>query len=261
MAVVGVFALVVVSCGEKKNSASESPVDSMAITYTILKTLPHNTDAFTEGLTINNGKVFESTGQNGKSWVAEVDPGSGAHDKKIILDSQYFGEGMTILNNKLYYLTWQTKIGFIYDAKTYKMIGEFHFDTEGWGLTHNGKELIRSDGTEKIHFLDTVKLTDTRTITVTDNGAKVKNLNELEYVDGYLFANVYETSRIVKIDPATGKVVGRLDLSTIVDEIKRMYPNTAELNGIAYDKNSKAFLITGKLWPKSYLIRIQQPGA
>jgi glutamine cyclotransferase len=223
--------------------------------------LPHNTDAFTEGLTINNGKVYESTGQNGKSWVAEVDPGSGTHDKKIILDSQYFGEGITILNNKLYYLTWQTKIGFIYDARTYKMLGEFHFDTEGWGLTHNDKELIRSDGSEKIYFLDSAKLSVTRTITVTDNGARVKNLNELEYVNGYLFANVYETSRIVKIDPSTGKVVGRLDLSTIVEEIKRMYPNTAELNGIAYDKNSNALLITGKLWPKSYLIRIQQPGA
>ena len=140
------------------------------------------------------------------------------------------------------------------------MIGEFHFDTEGWGLTHNDKELIRSDGSEKIYFLDSAKLSVTRTITVTDNGARVKSLNELEYVDGYLYANVYETSRIVKIDPSTGKVVGRLDLSTIVDEIKRMYQNTAELNGIAYDKNSKAFLITGKLWPKSYLIRIQQTG-
>ena len=118
--------LLMISCGEKKDTASESPVDSMAISYTILKTLPHNTDAYTEGVTIHNGKVYESTGQNGKSWVAEVDPGSGNHDKKIILDSRYFGEGMTILNNKLYYLTWQTKIGFIYDAKTYKQIGEFN---------------------------------------------------------------------------------------------------------------------------------------
>jgi glutamine cyclotransferase len=251
---------ILMSCGEKKNAISESPVDSMAITYSVLKTLPHFTDAYTQGLTIHNSKLYESTGQNGKSWVAEVDPGSGNHDKKIILDNRYFGEGMTILNNKLYYLTWQSKIGFIYDAKTYKQIGEFNYNTEGWGLTHNEKDLIMSDGTEKIYFLDSAKLTVTRTLTVTDNGARVKNLNELEWVNGYIFANVYETSRIVKIDPSTGKVVGRLDLSTIVEEIKRMYQNTAELNGIAFDKNSNALLVTGKLWPKSYLIRLQQPG-
>jgi glutaminyl-peptide cyclotransferase len=255
-----VLPFVLISCGEKKNTASESPVDSMAITYTVLKTLPHNTDAYTQGLTIHNSKLYESTGQNGKSWVAEVDPGSGNHDKKIILDNSYFGEGMTILNNKLYYLTWRTKIGFIYDARTFKQIGEFNYNTEGWGLTHNNKDLIMSDGTEKIYFLDSAKLAVTRTITVTDNGARVKSLNELEWVNGYIFANVYETSRIVKIDPSTGKVVGRLDLSTIVEEIKRMYQNTAELNGIAYDKNSNALLVTGKLWPKSYLIRLQQPG-
>lgn len=256
-ALVLVLAVLLASCGDKKTGDTETPVDTLAISYAVLKTLPHNTEAFTEGLTIQDNKVFESTGQNGKSWVAEVDPGSGAHDKKVILDNRYFGEGMTILNNKMYYLTWQTKIGFIYDAKTYKQIGEFKYDNEGWGLTHNNKELIMSDGTEKLYFLDTTNLKVTRTLTVTYQGEKMKKLNELEYVDGYIFANVYETSMIVKIDPNTGKVVGRLDLSTITDEIKRMYANTAELNGIAYDKNSRAFLITGKLWPKSFLIRLQ----
>jgi glutamine cyclotransferase len=255
-AIILALTVFIISCGEKKTTGSETPVDSMAISYTILKTLPHYTDSYTEGLTIHNNKLYESTGQNGKSWVAEVDPGSGNHDKKIILDDQYFGEGMTILNNKLYYLTWRSKIGFIYDAKTYRQIGEFKYENEGWGLTHNNKELIMSDGTEKIYFLDSANLSITRTITVTDNGERQKAINELEYVDGYIFANIYETSRIVKIDPTTGKVVGRLDLSVIVDEIKRMYQNTAELNGIAYDKNSKALLITGKLWPKSYLIRV-----
>ena len=247
----------IISCGEKKTTDSEAPVDALAINYTVLKTLPHYTDAFTEGLTIHDNKVYESTGQNGKSWVAEVDPGSGDHDKKIILPDQYFGEGMNILNNKLYFLTYKTKIGFIYDAKTYKQIGEFKYDNEGWGLTHNDKELIMSAGTEKIYFLDSANLSITRTLTVTENGSKLKNVNELEYVDGYIFANIYETSRIVKIDPSTGKVVGRMDLSVITEEIKRTYPNTAELNGIAYDRNSKALLITGKLWPKSYLIRVQ----
>lgn len=252
-----ILALLVTSCGEKKTGDSETIVDSLAISYLVLKALPHNTEAFTEGLTIHDNKVFESTGQNGRSWIAEVDPGSGIHNKKIILDNRYFGEGMTVLNNKIYYLTWQTKIGFIYDAKTYKQIGEFSYNTDGWGLTHNNKELIRSDGSEKLYFLDTTNFTVTRTLTVTDEFGKVKNLNELEFIDGYIYANVYETPRIVKIDPANGRVVGRIDLSMLVDEIKRMFPNTEELNGIAFDPNSKALLITGKLWPKTYLIRLQ----
>ncbi len=248
---------VLASCGDNKSGESKSSLDSMAITYTILKTLPHNTEAFTEGLTIYNNKVLESTGQNGKSWIAEVDPGSGEHDKKVILDDRYFGEGMTVLNDKLYYLTWQTKVGFIYDAKTYEQIGEFNYNTQGWGLTHNNKDLIMSAGTDKLYFLDSVNQSVVRTLNVTYEGVPLKNLNELEYVDGYIFANVWETTYIVKIDPSTGKVVGRLDLSTLADEIKRMYPGTAELNGIAYDKNSKSFLVTGKNWPKSYLIRLQ----
>ena len=249
--------LLLTHCGEKNSAETAAPKDSLAISYTILKTLPHNTDAFTEGLTIYENKVFESTGQNGKSWIAEVDPGSGAHDKKVILDNRYFGEGMTAWNHKIYYLTWQTKVGFVYDADTYKQIREFNFNTEGWGLTHDDKNLIMSAGTETLYYLDTTNFNVVRTITVTDEAGRVKKLNELEYVDGYIFANVYETSWIVKINPANGKVVGRIDLSVLVEEIKRMYPNTAELNGIAYDKNSKAFLVTGKLWPKAYLIRLQ----
>jgi len=255
---IGLLVMMLASCGDKKGIESTSTVDSMAIPYSVLKTLPHNTDAFTEGLTIHAGKVLESTGQNGKSWVAEVDPGSGEHTKKITLDDRYFGEGMTVLNNKLYYLTWRTKIGFIYDAKTYKQIGEFKYENEGWGLTHDDSNLIMSDGTEKLYFLDTANLKVVRTLTVTDARGNLKNLNELEYVDGYIFANVYETPIIAKIDPASGKVVGRINLSVQVDEIKRMFPNTAELNGIAFDKNSNAMLVTGKNWPRTYLIRLQK---
>jgi len=250
-------ALAFTSCGDQKSEDTPSAGDSLAINYTVLKTLPHDTQAFTEGLTIYNNKVYESTGQTGSSWIAEVDPGSGVHTKKVTLDSRYFGEGMTILNDKVFYLTWQTKIGFVYDLKTYKQIGEFNYDSEGWGLTHNNKELIMSAGTEKLYFLDTVNLKVIRTLTVTDESGKVKNLNELEFIDGFIFANVWETTSVVKIDPASGKVVGRLDLSVLANEIKRMYPNTQDLNGIAYDKNSKGILVTGKYWPKSFLIRLQ----
>jgi glutaminyl-peptide cyclotransferase len=257
LAIIGALPLLLTECGEKKGNDSETAADSLAISYTLLKTLPHDPEAFTEGLTIHNNKVFESTGQHGSSWIAEVDPGTGVHTKKVILDNRYFGEGMTILNNKIYYLTWQTKIGFIYDASSYKQIGEFSYDSEGWGLTHDNHNLIMSAGTDKLYFLDTTNHRVVKSLTVTDGASKLKNLNELEYIDGFIFANVYETAWIVKIDPASGKVVGRLDLSVLADEIKRMYPKTEELNGIAYDKNSGGVLVTGKWWPKTYLLRLK----
>ena len=251
-----VSVLIFSSCGDKQNSEAAT-VDSLSLGYSVLSTLPHNSEAYTQGLTIYNNKVLESTGQKGHSWIAEVNPGSGQHEKKITLDSRYFGEGITVMNGKIYQLTWEDKIGFIYDADTYKKLGEFKYNTSGWGITHDNKNLIMSDGTEKLYFLDTTNLQVIRTISVTDPGGRVKNINELEYVDGYIFANVYETAIILKIDPANGKVVGRLDLSALAGEIKRMYPNTDVLNGIAYDQNSKALLVTGKLWPKSFLIRLQ----
>lgn len=251
------IAAIALSCSEKKTGEAISTADPLAISYTVIGTLPHEIEAFTEGLTVHQNKILESTGQNGRSWVAEVNPGTGEHDKKIILDNRYFGEGMTVLNNKLYYLTYQTKVGFVYDARTYKQIGEFNYDTEGWGLTHDDKQLIMSAGTDKLYFIDTTSLKVVRTLPVKDGNTPIKNLNELEYVDGFVYANVYETPTIVKIDVNSGKVVGRIDLSVQVNEIKRMFPNTNELNGIAYDRNSNALLVTGKNWPRSYLIRLE----
>ena len=251
------LAVLLCSCGDKTKGDDEASVDTLALKYSVISTLPHNSEAYTQGLVIYNNKILESTGQKGHSWIAEVNPGSGQHEKKITLDARYFGEGITVLNNKMYQLTWEEKTGFIYDARTYKKLGEFTYNTPGWGLTHNNKDLIMSDGTDKLYFLDTTNLQVVKTLTVTDpTGVKIKNLNELEYVDGYVFANVYETATILKIDPNNGKVTGRLDLSALAGEIKRIYPNADVLNGIAYDKNSKALLVTGKLWPKSYLIKV-----
>lgn len=249
--------MVILGCGKKEAAETTAAVDPLRISYSVINSLPHEPEAFTEGLTIHNNKLLESTGQNGKSWVAEVNPATGEHDKKVILDNRYFGEGMTVLNNKLYYLTWQTKVGFIYDATTYKQIGEFTYDTEGWGLTHDNQNLIMSAGTDKLYFLDTTTLKVVRTLPVKDGNTPIKNLNELEYVNGFIFANVYETPTIVKIDPSNGKVVGRLDLSVQVDEIRRTFPGALELNGIAYDKNSNALLVTGKHWPRSFLISLK----
>jgi glutaminyl-peptide cyclotransferase len=249
-------ACTLISC-ERKLEGTEGATDSLSLKYSILSTLPHDDKAFTEGLVIYGDKLLESTGQNNQSWVAEVNQTSGQHEKKVILDGQYFGEGITVFNKKIYHLTYQEKIGFIYDVTNYKKIGEFNYSTEGWGITHDNKNLIMSDGTDKLYFLDTTTLKVIRTLPVTVGGARVKNLNELEYINNYIFANVYESPLIVKIDPTSGKVVGQLDLSAITGEIRRMYPNTYELNGIAYNEISNALLITGKFWPKAYLIRIQ----
>lgn len=244
------------SCTEKKVTETKSSEDALAIQYTVISVLAHDADAFTEGLVIYNNKILESTGEENTSWIAEVNPGTGAHDKKVILGSQYFGEGITVLNNKIYQLTWKNKEGFIYDARTYKRIGEFKYNTEGWGITHDNKNLIMGDGSSKLYFLDTTKLSVVKTINVTDGGVSVKQVNELEYVNGFIFANVWQTEWILKIDPATGKVVGRIDLSNLTNEMRNAYPQADVLNGIAYDEKSKALLITGKWWPKEYLIKL-----
>lgn len=244
------------SCDAPKTTDLSIP-DSLNLKYTVLKTFPHNTKAFTEGLLIHNNKLLESTGLNNQSWIAEVNLLTGEHDKKITLPKEFFGEGITVLNEKLYQLTYQEQIGFVYDAETYEKIGEFQYKTEGWGLTHDGTHLIMSDGTDKLYFLDTTVLKPVRTLRVTNSsGAKVSNLNELEFIDGYLYANVYETTTIVKINPVTGVIAGRLDLSALVNATRGMYPDASELNGIAYDTNEKTLLVTGKFWPKAYVIKI-----
>jgi glutaminyl-peptide cyclotransferase len=251
--VIGAFSIFS-SCGKKDDKPAV--VDSLAIAYQVVNTLPHNTESFIEGLVIHNNKILESTGQE-QSWIAEVNPASGQHDKKVVLDNKYFGEGITVLNNKIYQLTWTTKIGFIYDATTYKKLGEFTFETQGWGLTHDGHNLIMSDGTEKINFLDTATLKPVRSIIVTEGANKVKSVNELEFINGYLYANVWQTDIIVKIDPASGKVVGKIDIAPLADQARSLNARAEVSNGIAYDANSKSLLVTGKHWPKAYLIKLK----
>jgi len=256
IAAVGIVTLQ--SCDPKP--PKEEVKDSLLLDYKVVNTLPHSTESFIQGLVIYDNKILESTGQPGEvgnSWIAEVNPATGNHDKKVTLDAKYFGEGITVLNNKIYQLTWKSKIGFIYDAKTYKQIGTFEYPMEGWGLTHDNAQLIMSDGTEKIHFKDTATLADVRTINVNERGVVVKHLNELEYINGYIYANVWQTNLIVKVDPANGNVVGKLDLSQLTERARGMYPDADVLNGIAYDANSKSLLITGKLWPQAYLIKLK----
>ncbi len=251
------FAFFGSSCDKNSNRA-EAVSDSLSLEYTLHTTLPHNTDAFTEGLVMYDDKLLESTGLNNHSWIAEVNMASGEHNKRVLLDSRYFGEGITVLNKKIYQLTYQENVGFVYDAASYNKIGEFKYETEGWGITHDNRNLIMSDGSHRLYFLDTVGHQVVRILEVTDpTGGKIKNLNELEYVDGYIFANVHETSQIVKIDPENGKIVGKLDFSFLTNEAKRTYRNASELNGIAYNRNNNTLLITGKFWPRAYLVRIE----
>jgi glutamine cyclotransferase len=241
---------------EKKNEIAQGK-DPLAITYKLRASWRHDPSAWIQGLLIHNGKLYESTGQQ-QSWIGIVDIETGKPDKKVILDNKYFGEGITILNNKIYQLTWQNKTGFIYDLTSFKKLGEFTYNTEGWGLTHDKHNLIMSDGSEKISYLDTVSLKPVKTITVTDEVGPVKKLNELEYVEGFIFANVWETNRIVKIDPANGKVVGRLDLSALAQSAALQSSKIDVLNGIAYHPGTKMLVVTGKLWPTFYVLQLNQ---
>ena len=234
---------------EKKTEAIEQTK------FTVVKAFPHDISAFTQGLVIHEGRLFESTGQN-NSWIAEVDIASGTQNKKVTLDKKYFGEGITILNNKIYQLTWQNHVGFIYDFRTFLKIGEFQNDREGWGLTHNYKNLIMSDGSDKLHFLDTVSLKIVSSIPVRENNVPQKELNELEYIDGYIYANQWQTNYILKIDPSNGKVVDRLDLRALTRQAKQSNSQAEVLNGIAFEKKSGLLLVTGKNWPVLFALKL-----
>jgi len=228
-----------------------------AIPFTVVKAFPHDKTAFTQGLVIEYGRLFESTGQEGSSWIAEVDLVSGIQDKKILLDSIYFGEGITVLGNHIYQLTWKSKTGFVYDVRTFQKVKQFTYDHEGWGITHNSKNLIVSDGTNKIHFLDTTTLQEVRVMEVNENDIPVDKLNELEYIDGYLFANRWMTNEVLKIDITTGNVVGKLDLTRLATEANQSNPSADVLNGIAYEKKSGLLLVTGKWWPYLFALRLE----
>jgi glutaminyl-peptide cyclotransferase len=239
--------------------SNEPPV----ITYTILNATPHDQNSYTEGLLMHDGKLYESSGapeehEKTRSIVGIVDPSTGNIAVKAELDKKtYFGEGITILNNKLYQLTWTNKKGFIYDLKNFKKIGEFSFPSkEGWGMTTDGTSLIMSDGSSNLTFLDPVTFKTNRILGVSDNNGPVGNINELEWVNGNILANIYQTSYIIRIDPNSGKVIGKADFSNLVNEVKLKSPDVDYMNGIAYDSSKNKIYITGKLWPNIYEVKL-----
>jgi glutamine cyclotransferase len=234
------------------------------IQYSIINQYSHNTNSYTQGLFFNRNILYESTGAptylpETKSVLGILSLETGAINVKVELDKNiYFGEGSTILGDKIYQLTYQNQKGFVYDATTFEQIREFNFaNQEGWGLTNDGANLIMSDGTDIITYLNPDNFEIIKQISVKYKGQPQYNINELEYVDKFIYANIYQTNKIIKINTNNGDIVGILDLSPVVNQLLVKYPNIAELNGIAYRTNTETFFITGKLWPHIYEIQLE----
>jgi glutamine cyclotransferase len=221
----------------------------------LVRAYPHDPHAFTQGLEYYGGYLYESTGIAGQSTLRKVALQTGAVLQKVSLPPQYFGEGLTILHGKIYQLTWLSKKGFVYDLRSFRQIGEFPYYSEGWGLTHDDKSLIMSDGTNKIRYIDPVSFSVTRTMEVYAGGEGVVNLNELEYIKGEIFANIWHSARIARIDARSGQVLAWIDLTSIVS--KEQHSDEAVLNGIAYDKIGDRLLVTGKNWSKVFEIKLE----
>jgi glutamine cyclotransferase len=230
-----------------------------SMSYSIGNTVyPHDTASFTQGLVFYKGGLYEGTGLEGRSKLMKVDLKSGKALRTINLDAKYFGEGITILNDTIYQLTWKNKVVFVYSLKDFKKINEFPIGTEGWGITHNGKELIVCTGGSNLYFYEPSAFRLLRTMSVMESGGLAYNLNELEYVNGYIYANQWDLPYILKIDPSTGIVVAKADLSDLLARIKTKYGGADVLNGIAYDEETKKIYITGKNWPELYEIQFSQ---
>jgi glutamine cyclotransferase len=226
-----------------------------ADTYRILHTYPHDQQAFTQGLVYVDGHLYESTGIRGQSTLREEDLETGRIQRMQAVSDQYFAEGLTDWNNTLVQLTWQSHVAFVYDRATFRLLRTFSYTGEGWGLTHDAKSLILSDGTSTLRFFDPETFKEVRRITVTDRGKPVTELNELEYIHGEIYANVWYADRIARIAPATGHVIGWIDLKGLMPR-SQLSEDGAVLNGIAYDAAHNRLFVTGKLWPKIFEITL-----
>jgi glutaminyl-peptide cyclotransferase len=226
-------------------------------TYEVVNTFPHDRNAFTQGLEFQDGKLLESTGEEGHSSLRRVVLETGQIEQKVDVPHPYFAEGITLLNGKIYQLTWQHQIGFIYDANTFEKKGEFKYEGEAWGLTNDGTSLIMSDGTNRLKFLDPDNFSVKRVIVVMAGKVPIDSLNELEYVQGQIYANIWHDNRMAIIDPQTGRVTGAVDLTGLLRP-GEVSDEEAVLNGIAYDATSQRLFVTGKLWPKLFELRLKQ---
>jgi glutaminyl-peptide cyclotransferase len=229
--------------------------------YQVVASYPHDPAAFTEGLQFVDGAMYESTGMEGTSWVRKVDLATGQVQLQHDVDKQYFGEGIVVLPDKIVSLTWKHGKGFILDRATLKQTGEFSYPGEGWALTTDGAKIFMSDGTAQIRVLDPATLAETGRIDVKMNGRPVDQINELEFIKGEIWANIFQADRIVRIDPATGEVKGTVYLGGILKKEDQGNKPVDVLNGIAYDAAGDRIFVTGKYWPKIYEIKLKDPAA
>ncbi|WP_370390922.1 glutaminyl-peptide cyclotransferase [uncultured Winogradskyella sp.] len=227
--------------------------------YEIVNTYPHDITSYTQGLEFYNGELYESTGQRGESKLRKIDFETGEVLRNIDLSPKFFGEGLTVLNDQIYQLTWQAKMGFIYDAATFERTGSFKYgqSKEGWGLCNDGSLLYKSDGTEKIWILDPQNMTEVGHLEVYTEKGKIPSLNELEWIDGKLFANIYQRNGVVIIDPNTGGVEGVIDFKPLRNLVKQ-HDKLDVLNGIAYNPERQTIFVTGKNWDKLFEVRIKK---
>jgi glutamine cyclotransferase len=252
-------------CGQSQpTSTPASPLTNSAAlpatpmySYEIVHVFPHDPSAFTQGLVFLDGALLESTGLNGQSSLRKVELETGKVLKQVDVPAQYFAEGMTVLSHEVFQLTWRDGKGFVYDLETFRLKKEFSYSGEGWGLTTDGQSLILSDGTPGIRFLDPSTFGVKRAINVSDHGRPVGHLNELEYVKGEIFANVWTTDFVVRIDPATGAILGVINFAGLLapEDFKGQ---TDVLNGIAYDAKQDRLFVTGKRWPKLFEVRLKR---
>lgn len=233
-----------------------SDIEPVRYRYRVEKVLPHDERAYTQGLLFHNGYLYEGTGQEGRSSLRKVEPETGEVVQLHNLESRFFGEGIAILGNRIYQLTWKTKVGFVYELDTFQETGKFYYNTEGWGLTTMGERLVMSDGSNKLYVVDPSTFATIRTIEVYDNMSMVVNLNELEFIDGEIWANIYLTELIARIDPSTGKITSYIDMAGLIPGRERRADGDDALNGIAWDKATGKLFVTGKNWPKLFQIQV-----
>jgi glutaminyl-peptide cyclotransferase len=230
------------------------PVPVHQYSYTVVRSYPHSSEDFTQGLVFADDRLYESTGLYGQSAVSIKSLDSGRVIRRFPLPDRYFGEGLAVVNGHLVQLTYREQTGFVYDRGSLELLREFRYKGEGWGLTYDGRHLIMSDGSARLHFLDPVTYGRQRSLKVVHKGLGLENLNELEYAEGRIYANVWLRNIIVEIDPATGHVTGETDLSELAS--RHAVSPESVLNGIAYNARNGTFLVTGKLWPVLYEIKL-----
>src|SRR5262245_26354299 len=246
------------SGAEGGRTKGQAPLKVSYYGYEIINTYPHDPSAYTQGLVYQDGSLYESTGLNGKSSLRKTDLKTGKVIRKVELEQQFFGEGLALLDGRAYQLTWQTQHGFVYQLDSFQMLKTFSYSGEGWGLTHDGRSLIMSNGSNQIRYLNPYNFATNRLINVTDGGRPVINLNELEFIKGEIWANIYMSDLIARIDPENGRVIAWIDLSGILTPEDRPTDSGGVLNGIAYDRDNERLFVTGKLWPKMFEIRLRE---